>query len=558
MASLAEFTNQLGSAMAAHLLRRSTFGPTVDQINTFSGLTPAQAVDLLFPADPDSVPVPLPPIDPATGSSWVNPPAYPKAIVDVNSEQDTLINYFRAWHSDVMIKSELNVVERITWFYHTHLPVAWTEVNSSEAIYYQNAVFRYYALRSFKDLFKKICIDNAMLKYLDGYTNHRNSPNENFAREMLELYSIGKGPQLEEGNYTNYTELDIREATKVLTGWLFDDTFTTLDADHGWPSGKLQSVGNQATAHDFSPKTFSAAFNNQSIQPVELDGGYATLAATRQELSDMIDMIFDEIETARFIVRKLYRFFVYHFISEEVENDIIVPLANTLSANNYEIQAVLKQLFKSQHFYDADDALTSNNNIGGVIKSPVDLCVGLLRFFETVLPDRDTQTTAFYNDFINGILPRFVEQGLNFYEPFEVAGFPAFHQMPGFGRNWVMPTELARRYQTGEVFMKRIGGTEGFSFRMDVFGWVENSGHISDPGDANELVTFFTTHLLAVQINTERYEYFLNTVFLDTLTATSWRNEWGVYKGGGSDTVVRERIEYLVSKLIQTPEFQLL
>ncbi|QQS50053.1 MAG: DUF1800 family protein [Bacteroidota bacterium] len=558
MASLAEFTNQLGSAMAAHLLRRSTFGPTVDQINTFSGLTPAQAVDLLFPANPDLVPVPLPPIDPATGSSWVNPPAYPKAIADVNSEQDTLINYFRAWHSDVMIKSELNVVERITWFYHTHLPVAWTEVNSSEAIYYQNAVFRYYALRSFKELFKKICIDNAMLKYLDGYTNHRNSPNENFAREMLELYSIGKGPQLEEGNYTNYTELDIREATKVLTGWLFDDTFTTLDADHSWPSGKLQSVGNQATAHDFSPKTFSAAFSNQSIQPAELDGGYATLAAARQELSDMIDMIFDEIETARFIVRKLYRFFVYHFISEEVENDIIVPLANTLSANNYEIQAVLKQLFKSQHFYDADDALTSNNNIGGVIKSPVDLCVGLLRFFETVLPDRDTQTTAFYNDFINGILPRFVEQGLNFYEPFEVAGFPAFHQMPGFGRNWVMPTELARRYQVGEVFMKRIGGTEGFSFRMDVFGWVENSGHISDPGDANELVTFFTTHLLAVQINTERYEYFLNTVFLDTLTAASWRNEWGVYKGGGSDTVVRERIEYLVSKLIQTPEFQLL
>ncbi len=558
MASLAEYTNQLGSALAAHLLRRSTFGPSVDQINTFSGLSPAQAVDLLFPANPDSVSNPLPPIDPATGSSWVNPPAYPKAIVDVNSEQDTLIEYFRSWHSDVMIKSDLNVVERITWFYHTHLPVAWTEVNSSEVIYYQNCVFRYYALRSFKDMFKKICVDNAMLVYLDGYTNHRNSPNENFAREMLELYSIGKGPQLEEGNYTNYTELDIREATKVLTGWLFDNTFTTIDADHGWPTGKLQDAGNQATAHDFSIKTFSAAFSNQSIQPSELDGGYATLAAARQELNDMIDMIFGKIETARFIVRKLYRFFVYHFISDEVENDIIVPLANTLFSNNYEIQTVLKQLFKSQHFYDADDAVTSNNNIGGVIKSPVDLCVGLLRFFETELPDRNTQTAAFYSDFLNGILPRFVEQGLNFYEPFEVAGFPAFHQMPGFGRNWVMPTELARRYQVGEVFMKRIGGTEGFSFRMDVLGWVESSGHISNPGDAEELVTFFTTYLLSVEINTERYEYFLNTVFLDTFNAATWAAEWSNYKSGGSDTIVRERIEYLVSKLIQTPEFQLL
>jgi uncharacterized protein (DUF1800 family) len=561
MASLAEFTNSLGSANAAHLLRRCTFGPTIDQINSFSTLTPAQAMDLIFTADPETTPIPSAPIDTATNEAWVtdDPTDGTKplmAVVDVNSEQDTLMGFFKAWHTDVMLKSDTTIVERLTWFYHTHLPARWTEINSSEAIYYQNCLFRHYSLRSFKELFKKICVDNAMLRYLDGYTNHKNSPNENFAREMFELYSIGKGPQIAEGNYTNYTEDDIKAATKVLTGWLFDSDFNTFDVDNGWPTGKMQRNGNQATAHDETTKTFSSVFGGQTITPNEFDGDYATVAAAEQELSDMIDMIFNNKETARFIVRKLYRHFVYHFISEEIETDIITPLADTLFDNDYVIAEPLKQLFKSQHFYDADDAVTANNNIGALIKSPLELSLGILRFFDVSLPDRSTETAQFYTDMQDGILRNFQNQGLNYYEPFEVAGYPAYHQMPGFGRNWVMPTELARRYQVGDIFMKRMGG-ESFSFALDMLDWVENSGHITDPGDAEELVTFFTENLLAVDINSERYDFFLNTVFLDTFTTANWASEWSSYTSGGDESVVRERIEYFVSKLIQTPEFQL-
>ena len=99
-----------------------------------------------------------------------------------------------------------------------------------------------------------------MLRYLDGFTNHKDVPNENFAREMFELYSIGRGPQLAEGNYTNYTELDIKEATKVLTGWLFDDTFTNIDSDTDLPIGIMDTDGSgiRATAHDATTKTFSS------------------------------------------------------------------------------------------------------------------------------------------------------------------------------------------------------------------------------------------------------------------------------------------------------------
>ena len=565
MASLAAFTDPLGTAKAAHLLRRATFGPTMEQINTFASLTPQEAVASLFPADPDALVNPTAPIDTATGVAWVtdDPTDNGKPIkaTDLNSEQDSLMEFFKAWHVDVMLQSDATVTERITWFYHTHIPARWTVINSSEAIYYQNCIYRHYAHRSFKELFKKICVDNAMLKYLDGDTNHRNGINENFAREMFELYSIGRGPQLEEGNYTNYTEHDIIEASKVLSGWIADDDFATPDVDHGWPTGILRANGNQASGHDYETKTFSSIYDEQSITPSEFEGQFATLDAAKQELDEMIEMIFDKDATAQFITRKLYRSFVYHFISDEVETDIIVPLAAELKSNGYNISEVLKTLLASQHFYDADDnpVNTSDDNIGAIIKSPLDLALGIIRFFGVSLPDRITEPVAFYDDVRNGLIDRFEEQGLNFYEPFEVAGYPAYHQMPGYGRNWVMPKELAFRYQIGERFMKKVGNEEDHTFQLDVLDYVNNSGHISDPGDADEVVTFFTTYLLAVEINTERYEYFRDTVFLDALTPGDWASEWSQYDGTPStEVVVRGRLETLVSKIIQSPEFQLL
>ena len=178
-------------------------------------------------------------------------------------------------------------------------------------------------------------------RYLDGYSNKKNSPNENFAREMFELYSIGKGPQIAEGDYTNYTEDDIKAATRVLTGWELDDTFAFLDPDTGLPAGKMRShmagdgTTELATEHDTGQKVFSTKFGGAIIEPASLVEGFATVEAAYAELDEMIEMIFAQEETARFIARKLYRFFVYHFISEEVETDIIAPLAQELMNNDY-------------------------------------------------------------------------------------------------------------------------------------------------------------------------------------------------------------------------------
>ena len=566
MASLTEISGELGRKRAAHLLRRATFGPTIAEIDQFANLTAAQAMTLLLD---DSAADPLPPIDVLTGSTWVDPTGVdgPRHAGDSNSEQDQLFEYFQAWHLDVMRMAPLTLKERITWFMHTHLPARWTEINQSEAIYYQNCLYRHYAYGSFKDLFKKICVDNAMLRYLDGYSNKKNSPNENFAREMFELYSIGRGEQVLEGDYTNYTEEDIKAATRVLTGWGLDETYSYIDPDTGLPAGKMgsQMAGDGttelATEHDTEAKTFSSKFGGTVIQPAAVLEGFATVEAAYTELDEMIEMIFARQETGRFIARKLYRFFVYHFISEEVENDIIGPLAQTLIDNDFSIQVLLNVLLKSQHFYDQDDAVVENNIEGALIKSPVDIFTGLCRMFEIQFPDRESNTETFYGDMAYAV-SKLVDQGLNFYEPFEVAGYPAYHQMPGYNRNWITTYALAYRYQMGGILMKTLDQSAGRSFELDIVDWVENSGNVSNPFDAEVIMDVLVDNLFAVELTQERYDYFLYTVFLDhpedhSYALGQWTSVWNAYDNGGEDTTVRSLLERLFSALIETPEFQI-
>ncbi len=567
MASLNEISGTLGRARAAHLLRRSTFGPTINDIGQFAGLTATAALNLLLD---DSAADPAPPIDPATGSTWVDPTGIsgPPLAGDSNSEQDDLFGYFQSWHMDVMRQAPLTLKERLNWFLHTHLPARWTEINSSEAIYYQNALYRHYAYGSFKDLFKKICVDNAMLRYLDGYSNKKNSPNENFAREMFELYSIGKGPQIAEGDYTNYTEDDIKAATRVLTGWELDDSFSFLDPDTGLPTGKMRShlatdgVTELATEHDTGQKVFSSKFGGTLIEPAELVEGFATVEAAYGELDALIEMIFAQPETARFLARKLYRFFMYHFISEEVETDIIAPLAQELIDTDFVLTDALLLLLKSEHFYDTDDAVNENDSIGALIKSPVDIFTGLFRLFAVQFPDREADAAGFYQD-MGYVVSKLVDQGLNFYEPFEVAGYPAYHQVPAYNRNWITTYALAHRYQVGGVLMQTVDGSTSRTFHLDMVDWVENSGNLTDPADATELMDVLVESLFPLAPTQERYDYFLYTVFLD-YTGTDpayalglWHSEWTAYIGSGDDSVVRSLLELLLSSLIETPEFQL-
>lgn len=550
MASLSAYTDILGTRKAAHLLRRATFGATKKEIDTWANKTPQQAIEELLVSSTD---FPAPPKDPATGNAWVNPKPS-----EANSNKDALKRQLKLWWLNHMCASSLSAQEKLTYFLHTHFTTMAERIDHAPAVYYQNALFRYYAVGNFKELSKKICIDNAMLMFLDGRLNEVGRPNENFAREFFELYSIGKGPQVGSDNYTNYTEDDIVEASKVFSGFGVDDDYINMDAEAGVAIGKIKTnnVG-MAARHDASTKTFSSAFQNTVIAPIEVIDGKATEASALDEVDQLVEMVYAQAETAKHICRKLYRFFVYYEITDEIEQDIIVPLAETFRSNNYELKPVLEQLFTSQHFYDMDNTMNDDDNIGAIIKSPLELVVGTLRFFKVEFPD-ESILKEYYNAYYFGILKEMQEQGHNLYDPYEVAGYSAYHQSPGFHRHWISANYLAQRYKYTENIIRGIyDDDDQLMCKLDVMEYVNDTKNISDPSNPKLMVQELIDYLLPQEITEERFNYFLNVVLLDNLSIVNWKSEWLLYKSTGDDSNVRGQVEKLCMAIMQSPEYQL-
>jgi hypothetical protein len=180
-----------------------------------------------------------------------------------------------------------------------------------------------------------------------------------------------------------------------------------------------------------------------------------------------------------------------------------------------------------------------------------------LRFFKVPFPPAPGQ--SFYDDgYRNGVGKLVLDQGLEFYEPYDVAGYDAYFQIPGYNRNWITPVNLANRYLFSRWLIENInrGGT-GEVIKADLVSFIDNPQHVANPSDAASVVKVFTDYLLAVELNSDRFNYFLNTIFLESLAAYNWTNEWNSYKAGGSNAIVKLRLETLVTKIIQTPEFQL-
>lgn len=550
MASLNPISGVLSVNNAAHLLRRATFGPAKSDIMAFAGLSVTQALDILFTPQL----MPEPPVDPQTGSNWL-----PKPDLELNSDDETLFSYFKGWFIELMRDNITSIREKIVFFLHSHMPADRNIIANTTSLYYQNALYRHYAFGNFKELFNKVCVDNAMLKYIDNTLNDKDSPNENFAREMFELYTIGKGDQIGPEDYTNYTETDIKEAARVLTGFSCNFEFDTIDADTGLPRGKAADAPNLlATRHDSGSKTFTSKFGNTSIQPnpLYMIDDDATEEGALDEIRQMIDMIFAQDETARFICRKLYRYFVYYKITPEIEQDIIVPLANTFRNSNYNLEIVVRQLLSSEHFFDIGNSSSTTDIIGALIKSPIELVVGILRFFKIQLPS--DPYNLYKLTYHKGILDNIEKMGMDFYLPIDVAGYPPYHQEPVYNRNWISPNWIANRYLFGKTVVDgHFDEEENILYKLDIVAFVDDSQNISDPSSARTIVTELTDYMFPCPIPTERFDYLLETLFLDGQMESHWADEWTLYKNSGDDTTVRSLLERLIIGMLQSPEYQL-
>ena len=520
-AGLEPYGGTWGNEQVAHLLRRTMFGAKKADIDAVAAMTLDDVVAVLLADLTD----PAPPLstssadtDAPPGTTWVN--------AATNNFNVARRNSLKSWWTGLILDQPISLREKMTLFWHNHFVTETTVVGDARFAYRYNTLLRQSATGNFKELTKAITINGAMLRYLNGNTSTKTSPNENYSRELQELFTIGKGPEIAPGNYTNYTEADVITAARALTGWR--DSSATL-------SGYFTS-----SRHDTTNKQFSSAYGNTIVNGQVTDGSL--------EIDDLLTMIFAQPETANFICRKLYRWFVYYVIDEAAEANVIVPLANVFRSNNYEMKPVLSALLKSAHFFDSI-------NMGCVIKSPVDVAVGMCRQFGVTFPT-STEFSKQYTMW-KYIWEQASAMQMELGDPPNVAGWPAYYQIPQFYELWINSDTLPKRNQFTDTMITAGHTASGFKLVADPIAFALQ---FSDPSDPVVLIDESAQVLFPIE-PTAAQKVFLKGVLLPGLPDYEWTIEWNDYLGdptnAGKQTAVKTKLQELFGFMMSMAEYQL-
>jgi uncharacterized protein (DUF1800 family) len=417
------------------------FGAKVSQVNTVLALTPSEAVELLFQPQP----VPDPP------GSWVT------ELPDFNSPYNTQRrNELRIWWMRLMYEQPISIREKMTLFWHNHFVSEGATVIIPQYMYIQNALLRQYALGNFKEMTKQVTRDPAMLIYLDGRYNVVGNPNENYARELLELFTMGIG---------NYTETDIREAARALTGWI------------------LSGLGSVfvPSRHDYGNKTFLGQTGNFDD-------------------NDIVNIVFNQQVTAKFICKKLYTSFIHQTENMSYAQPVIDEMATILRNSNYELTPLLKILFKSKLFY-------SDNYLSSVIKSPIELMLGSIKMLNIIFDPSSINTR------LNFVISQASSAGQYLMDPPNVQGWVGYRQ-------WLSTIAMPTRTSFSESIitgLQKNGQPTGFSVDPYAFGM-----SFPYPNDALKLTKDMAEHLVRLQLTPNQINFLLE-VLLDGSAIYDWR-----------------------------------
>lgn len=523
------YTGAWTTDQVIHLLKRTQFGARPEDIQYFAGKTFSQAIsELLNPTAPQPAPpvkdyvpastVPKPDTNIAAGTTWVNDIAGDSAL---NANR---VLSFQKWWIGNLINQDRSIREKMILFWHNHFATEADTIGNPIYIYRHQQVLRENALGNFKALTKAITLDPAMLVYLNGQLNTLTAPDENYGRELQELFCCGKGPG------SKYTEDDVKAAARVLTGWRINTTTATSYFD--------------ITRHDKNAKKFSAFYNNTTI------AGRTTATAGEQELDDMLNMIFATSEVSKYICRRLYRWFIYYDIDATVEATIITPLANIFVQNNYEILPVLEALLKSEHFFNS-------LAVGCQIKSPLDLVVGLCREFSITLPPASDYATNYgiYNYFFNWASG--MQQRIG--DPPDVSGWKAYYQEPQFYEVWINSDTLPRRIQFTDTMIVSGYTLNSFVTSINAIEWVKK---LSQPADPNKLINDITYRLLRIDISPASKQQLKRDILLGGQSDDHyWTDAWNLYLSTPGNTnntnTVKNRLRDLIKYIMNLPEYQL-
>jgi uncharacterized protein (DUF1800 family) len=306
-----------------HLLARTLFGFSSADFEKAMGYgSLATLVDQAILA-----PVPTP----AAPNAWVN-------LVPAQAQQDSgdagrWYTELTQWWNKRMFSQGLSMQEKVVMFLHNHFSCERDKVNYPQYMYQQNQLLRKYAFGNFKQLVKEISVDPTMLIYLDGNNSRGTGPNENYARELMELFTLGIG---------NYAEMDIQQAAKALSGYQVKGFAAVYDATRSYKETTLSIFGKTA----------------------------------KFDVNSLVDLVFEQKATAEFICRKIYQHFVYY----KADEVFVQKMATVFRSNNYELKPLFRFLLLSDEFYKP-------SIMASRIKDPQELMIGALKVLQVPAPD---------------------------------------------------------------------------------------------------------------------------------------------------------------------------
>lgn len=539
MSTITVKTSPLGKRLASHLLRRTTYNYSKQRIDEFALKTPAEALTILMGA-----------YTPWRSKPWV--PALSGPYIDVSGpgtvepnrgKNAPVTGWTVGWWLEEGRRDLTMNHKMMTFLYQNFMVHA--RFARAQCFYDYIKYLQYYALGNYKELAKKVSLSSTMLMYLNGNGSKKINPNENYAREYFELFTIGKGAQLSSTDFTTYTEYDVKQAAKIFTGWMRDYGRNNFDSDTNIARGRYRKKH-----HNDTDKTFSAAFNNTVIS-----GGKEKTDAL-QEINDLTEMIFTQDATAKNIVRKLYRFFVKAEITADTELNFITPLATKLKADNYDMAETIELILSSEHFYDEDDALSTDEVVGAMIKSPKELTDTIINFFNVNI----TNDYKFYRRVV--IRQWNAKTHMKMGYPNGVSGFNGYFLDPLYDKHWYTLDTARPRLKIAESFLdgknrlSNNGRGRLFADKIDIMAYVTDTLNVADPTDASKIVDDFVDYLLPEEPSADRKSYFLNEALLQGLAPISWTFEWQNYLTTGDDTEVKEGLYNLLDAILKSPEFQ--
>lgn len=370
--------NPWTSQKIKHLYRRLAYGVNLAGIDAALPVNPATIVDTIVDTAASLEPTPPPP----WGYFGISD------FTDFNTENPTYIDQWYLQTANDTIAGALRA--RLTMFWMNHFVTQLDSYNYAPYMFQYYNLMQTHAIGNFKEFVRAVGVNSTMLIYLNGFENTSNNPNENYARELFELFTLGEN--------NNYTQQDILQAARALTGY------------NHWEEPGAQIYFDQST-WDANPKT---VFGSQEFYTYD----------------ELIDILFDlrETEIAQFICTKLYKFFVSQQYDALTLQDIINPLAQTLIDANFELAPMLKQLFKSQHFFD-------QRALGIIVKSPYDIVFNYIN-----------EGNFFYNEpVLNGLVYYTGVIGQQIYSPPDVSGWQR-------DQTWINTATLSARWQIMELF----------------------------------------------------------------------------------------------------------